>query len=390
MFRDILHIDMDAFFASIEEALNPDLKGKPIIVGGNPEGRGVVAAASYKAREYGIHSAMPLAMAKRLCPQAIFVHGNYSKYSEFSGQIMKIFDSYTPLVEPISLDEAFLDLSGCQKLHGHIIQTAERIREEIQGKIGINSSIGIASNKLIAKVASNLAKPNGLLRISAGKEQDFIALLPISILPGVGKKTEKILKMMGIRKIGNLTKIPKELLQKTFGKYGLSLYEKCRGICNSPVKPKNLVKSMGKEITFQTDTTDKKLIESTLVCLIGKVCSRMRRKTLKARCVSVKLRYSDFKTCSSSITLPEATALDKIIIKEAVRMLNKIFNRPLRVRLIGISLSSFSFSCHQTDLFKEKELLKMAKLYKGIDNIRDRYGFNSILTGQMFSNNFKN
>lgn len=386
--RDILHIDMDAFFASVEEALNPVLKGKPVIVGGDPDGRGVVASASYEARKYGIHSAMPLAIARRLCPHATFIRSNYSKYSEFSTRIMIFFASYTPLVEPVSLDEAYLDLSGCQKLynHRHIIETATRIRDEIKKEIGLISSIGIASNKLVAKIASGCAKPDGILWIPAGKEKDFLAPLPINKLPGVGKKNEESLRLMGIRKIEDLIKIPKKLLEKAFGKHGYDLYNKCRGISNSTVRTGESVKSMGKEITFDTDTTDKKLIESNLVYLIGKVCTRLRKKNLKARCCTVKIKYSDFKCRTSSITLQEATTLDKIIINAACTMLNKLLNRRIRVRLIGISLSSLSTCCHQTDLFEEQELIKMVNLYKGIDHIRDRYGFDSILTGQMLQN----
>lgn len=383
MARDILHVDMDAFFVSVEEVLNPNLKGKPVIVGGNPDGRGVVSAASYEARKYGIHSATPLAAARRLCPDAVFLRGNHSRYVEFSRRIMEIFDSYTPIVEPLSLDEAYLDLTGCQKLHGSVMKTATRIREEIKRKIGINSSIGIATNKLVAKIASDLAKPNGMLWISPGKEQDFLAFLPVNKMPGVGKKYEKILKMMGIHRIGDLTKISKKLLEKAFGKHGVALYKKCRGLSNNPVKRKEVVKSMSKETTFETDTTDKKQLESTLVYLIGKICSKLRKINLKTRCVTVKLRYSDFKTSSLSLTLPVAASLDKVIIKAACKLLNKLTNRRIRVRLIGISLSSFSACSHQADLFEEKEWLKMEKLYKGIDQIRYRYGFKSILTGKM-------
>lgn len=388
MSRDILHIDMDAFFVSVEEVLNPDLKGKPVVVGGDPDGRGVVASASYEARKYGIHSAMPLAAARRLCPHAIFIRCNHSKYSEFSSNIMEIFGLYSPLVEPVSLDEAYLDLSGCQRLHGHnhIIEIATRIREKIKREIGINSSIGIAGNKLVAKVASNLAKPNGILWISAGKESDFLSPLPIDKLPGVGKKSEETLRIMGIRKIGNLTKVPEKLLEKAFGKYGSDIFKKCRGISDTPVRQRELIKSMSKEITFETDTTDRKLLESTLVYLVGKVCNRLRKKNLKARCCTIKIRYSDFKSRTSSISFSEATALDKIIINAACTMLNNLFNRRIRVRLVGISLSSLSTCYHQTDLFEEEEWVKMENLYRGIDHIRDRYGYDSIRTGKMTQN----
>lgn len=268
---------MDAFFVSVEEVLDPSLKGKPVVVGGDPEGRGVVAAASYAVRAYGVHSAMPIAKAKRLCPHAIFLRGSHRRYSEYSVKVFEILRCYSPLVEPMSLDEAFVDLTGCERLHGPALVAAEKIRNEIREKTGLNASIGIASNKLLAKIASAYCKPNGMLWIAPGMEQKFLAPLPIRRVPGIGPKGEAELKRMGVTSVGDLARLPSERLEEAYGKWGASLYRKARGISDSlVVNEAENPRSMGREITLETDSTDPLYLESTLSYLTEKTAGQQR------------------------------------------------------------------------------------------------------------------
>ena len=269
--RKILHVDMDAFFVSVEEALDPSLKGKPVIVGGDPDGRGVVAAASYAVRRYGVHSAMPIAQAKRLCPHAIFLSGSHRRYSEYSAKVFEILKRYSPLVEPMSLDEAFVDLTGCERLHGPVLKSAEKIRNEILEALGLNASIGIASNKLLAKIASAYCKPNGMLWIAPGMEQRFLAPLPIQRIPGIGPTFGAELRRMGIKSVGDLARLPLELLEEAYGKWGVSLYSKARGISDSPVIGEvEDPRSISRETTLEMDSADPLFLESTLSYLTEK------------------------------------------------------------------------------------------------------------------------
>jgi DNA polymerase IV len=379
--RDILHVDMDAFFVSVEEVRDPSLVGKPVIVGGDPNGRGVVAAASYAARKYGIHSAMPLAKARRLCPHAIFLRGSHGVYGEFSRRVFAILEKYSPLVEPMSLDEAYVDLTGCQKLHGPVLETAERIRNEIKKEVGINASIGIASNKLLAKVASAYVKPNGILWIAPGKEKKFLEPLPVGRIPGVGPKSYERFKRMGIKTVGHLAALPRELLEEVHGKWGAGLYLKSRGICQSQVTGQEEdSRSISRETTLETDSLDAGFLESRLSYLVEKAAAQLRGSKLYVRTVTLKLRTSDFKTVTRSCTLKEPTSEDHVIFKTAVELLRKLFTSRTRVRLIGISLSSLTRnSCAQTDLFEKTTRKQWDRLYQGIDRIRSKYGFRSIL-----------
>ncbi len=381
--RDILHVDMDAFFVSVEEVLNPSLKGKPVVVGGDPKGRGVVSAASYAARKFGIHSAMPLAKAKRLCPDAIFLRGSHEVYAEFSRRIFAILATYSPLVESMSLDEAYVDLTGCQKLHGPVLLAAERIRNEIKKKVGINASIGIASNKLLAKVASAFVKPNGILWIAPGKEKKFLEPLPVARIPGVGPKSGLKFKRMGIKTVGDLTAVPRELLEDVHGIWGGGLYLKSRGICKSPVSAQEEgSRSISRETTFAKDSQDAKVLESTLSYLVEKAAAQLRGSKLYVRTVTLKLRTADFKTVTRSHTLKEPTSEDRVIFNIAVQLFRKEFTGQTRVRLIGVSLTSLTPNpSAQADLFEQTSRQKWDRLYQGIDRIRDKYGFRSILRG---------
>ena len=341
--RKILHVDMDAFFVSVEEVLDPSLKGKPVLVGGDPEGRGVVAAASYAGRGYGIHSAMPIAQAKRLCPHAIFLGGSHRRYSEYSAKVFEILKRYSPLVEPMSLDEAFVDLTGCERLHGPVLKSAEKIRNEILEELGLNASIGIASNKLLAKIASAYCKPNGMLWIAPGMEQRFLAPLPVRRIPGIGPKGEAELRRMGIKSVGDLARLPLELLEEHDGKWGVSLYRKARGISGSPVTSETEdPRSISRETTLEMDSADPIFLESTLSYLTEKVAGQLRENKLFAGTVTLKLRYSDFKTVTRSKTLEMPTAKDHTLFKTGVGLFRKLFTHGARVRLIGIAFTSLT------------------------------------------------
>lgn len=372
---------MDAFFVSVEEVLDPSLKDKPVIVGGDPDGRGVVAAASYAARKYGVHSAMPVARAKRLCPHAIFLRGSHRLYSEYSVKVFEILNHYSPLVEPMSLDEAFVDLTGCGKLHGPVLKAAESIRNEIRDQLGLNASIGIASNKLLAKIASAYCKPNGMLWVAPGMEQRFLAPLPVNRIPGIGPKGSAGLNRMGIKSVADLACLPLELLEETYGKWGASLYRKARGISSSPVTAETEdPRSISRETTLDTDSIDPLLLESTLSYLTEKAASQMRGTGLFARTITLKLRYSDFKTVTRSQTLDWPTAADHTLFNTAAKLFRQLFTRRTRVRLIGIAFTSLTAHPYrQEDLFGLKDGERWDGLYQGIDRIREKYGFRSIL-----------
>jgi DNA polymerase IV len=385
---EILHVDMDAFFVSVEEVLDPSLKDKPVVVGGSVEGRGVVSAASYAARKFGIHSAMPIVRAKHLCPHAIFLRGSHRLYSEYSAKVFEILRSYSPLVEPMSLDEAFVDLTGCGKLHGPVLKTAEKIRNEIRDRLGLNASIGIATNKLMAKIASAYCKPNGMLWIAPGKEQQFLAPLPIKRIPGIGPKGCAKLNRMGVKSVADLSDLPLELLEETYGKWGASLYRKARGISSSLVNAETEdPRSISRETTFATDSMDPLFLESTLSYLTEKTVAQLRSNGLFARTVTLKLRCSDFKTVTRSQTLDWPTAADHTLLKTATILFRKLFNARVQVRLIGISFSSLTaHPCQQEDLFDLKDGERWDQLYQGIDRIREKYGFRSILRATSSAN----
>ena len=401
--RKILHVDMDAFFVSVEEVLDPSLKGKPVIVGGRfaPGGRdattgsassnqrrfshsgerGVVAAASYAARAYGIHSAMPIAKARKLCPQAIFLGSSNRRYSEYSARVFEILRGYSPLVECMSIDEAFVDLTGCERLHGPVLKSAENIRNEIYERLGLNASIGIASNKLMAKMTSAYCKPNGMLWIASGMEQRFLSPLSIQRIPGIGPKGGAELRRMGIKSIGDLARLPLGLLEEAYGKWGTSLYRKARGVSDSPViAEEEGPHSISRETTLETDSVDLSFLKSTLSYLTEKVAGQLREKKLFACTVTLKLRDPSFKTVTRSTTLEFPTAEDRPLFKAVLELFHKLFVREVRVRLIGIALTSLtSYPYRQEDLFDNKDRRSWDELYQGIDQIRHKYGFKSLL-----------
>ena len=324
---------------------------------------------------------MPIARAKRLCPHAIFLRSSHRLYSEYSDKVFEILRSYSPLVEPMSLDEAFIDLTGCGKLHGPALKTAETIRNEIKGQLGLNASIGIATNKLIAKIASAYCKPSGMLWIAPGSEQQFLAPLSIKRIPGIGLKGSTKLNRMGVHSVADLARLPLEILEGIYGKWGASLYLKARGISNSPVIAETKdPRSISRETTLDKDSIDPLFLESTLSYLTEKSAAQLRSSRLFAKTVTLKLRYSDFKTVTRSQILGWPTAADHTLFKTAIKLFRKTFNRKIRVRLIGVSLTSLTaHSCRQENLFDLKDSKHWDELYHGIDQIRKKYGFHSIL-----------
>jgi len=378
--RIIFHIDLDAFFVTVEQVLNPSLSGKPVIVGGRPEGRGVVASASYEARTYGIHAAMPLSRARQLCPQAIFLTGSYHRYSEYSGKFMSILADYSPALEPGGLDEAYLDVTGCENF-GSWRALAMKIKQRVNKESGLVASVGIATCKVVAKVASDLSKPDGLIEVPAGHERSFLSSLPASKLPGVGEKTTTVLRSMGIETIGQLADIPDRIFQNRFGDGMLWLQQHARGIDNSAVEARGEAKSMSRETTFEKDTTDSRLLKATLRYFAEKLGAELRENEKQARTVSLKLRYMDFETINRSLTSRMAIDLDDNIFQVAVRLLEAALvkkNRP--VRLIGLEVSNLVAGEKQLSLFNV-ETKRMEKVDRAIDRIRDKYGFDAIQTG---------
>jgi DNA polymerase-4 len=381
--RIILHVDMDAFFASVEQRERPWLSGKPVIVGGDPQKRhGVVSAASYPARKYGVKAGMPLAMARRLCPCATFITlTDIEKYNYISSQLVEIFYHFTPLVEPFSIDEAFLDISGCRRLFGTPSQLAQKLKNEIKNELGLSCSVGIAPNKLLAKLSSSLNKPDGLTVISKDKVKETLYPLEVGKLWGIGEKTSTVLSKLGIRTMGDLASFPAEVLKNQFGKVGEWLHLIANGIDDSSVLVKGpQEKGMGHQHTLPKDTNDPDEISSVLLSLSSTVARRLRQKRLQGRTVTLKLRYSDFVTLSRSETIPHPTDSEHAIYKVAKKL---AFNLDLgirKARLLGISVSNlvrdkFSF---QTSLSLSEYYDKRRDVYYVIDKIKDKFGENSI------------
>ncbi|MFA7383945.1 MAG: DNA polymerase IV [Desulfurivibrionaceae bacterium] len=383
--RRIIHLDMDAFYASVEILDNPALRGRPVIVGGNCD-RGVVCAASYEARKFGVHSALPILSARKLCPQGVFLPVRMSRYQEVSCRIMEIFLRFTPLVEPLSLDEAFLDVTASQSLMGTAEEIAGQIRCLVRESIGLTVSAGVASSKLVAKIASDLNKPDGLTIVPPGREEAFLAPLPIGRLWGVGGATRAALALIGVRTIGDLSRISPAILTTKFGKAGMMMRAFAAGIDPRPVEPGQAAKSIGHEETFAEDLRDRKKIEKELLALCLKVGKRVRDKGLVGRTVTIKVKYRDFVQVTRSLTLPEPVADDRSLYHTGLALLTKteITLRP--IRLLGISLANLSpaTASGQLALFSQsRDRGKDHRLYQAIDAISDRYGRGSIVPASL-------
>lgn len=380
MNRTIFHIDLDAFFVTVEQVLSPSLKGKPVVVGGRPDRRGVVASASYEARAYGVHAAMPLSKAKRLCPDAVFLTGNYRRYSEYSRKFMDILSGYSPCLEPGGLDEAYLDVSGCENF-GSWRNLAARMKDRINKETGLIASVGIAACKVVAKVASDLSKPDGLIEVLPGQEKTFLSPLPVKKLPGVGEKTNTVLMSMGIKTIGQLADMPEATFRARFGAGMIWLYEHASGIDHSAVEAAGEAKSISRETTFETDTTSADFLKATLRYFSEKLGSELRDLNKRTRTVGLKLRYSDFETINRSSTSRDATNLDDEIFKKAVCLFETVQGKKARpVRLIGLEVTNLVGGEGQLSFF-DAEAKRVEQLDRTIDQIREKYGFDAIRTG---------
>ena len=382
MARRIMHIDLDAFFVSVEQTENPRLRDKPVIVGGRPDRRGVVAAASYEARSFGIHSGMPLTTAYRLCPQAIFIEGSFKKYRDASRHFMAILADFSPFMEPAGIDEAYMDVTGFESIYGSIHQMAMALKKRVKDELGLCASAGIAGGKVIAKVASDLSKPDGLVEVAGGEERCFLAPLAIDKLPGIGKKTARILKGIGITTIGELAAMPPDALKSWFGTSGEVLYRHARGIDNREVASPGAAKSVSRETTLPQDTKDRSLLRATLDYLSQQVGSDLRRQGKHARCITLKLRYADFTTISRRRSLKQGGDTDQVIFSTGLELMNKALSWEKQpVRLIGIGVSNLTQAGKQLDML-DTSAQRLENLNRAVDRIRKKYGFSAIKTGR--------
>ncbi len=383
--RTILHADLDAFYASVEVLDDPSLAGRPVIVGGRSDDRGVVSAASYEARRFGVHSAMPLRTAVRLCPQGVFLAGRPERYRELSEQVMGIFAWVTPLVEPISLDEAFLDVTASRQVFGDGERIGRRLKERVRGEVGLTLSVGVATNKLCAKVASDLRKPDALVIVPPGEEAGFLAPLPISRLWGVGPSAQGALADYGVSSIGQLAALGDATLRRRFGRHGPELAARARGIDPSPVVPLHAPKSVGHEHTFSRDVTDAASLDATLLELADSVASRLRRHGLAACGVQLKLRYEGFETLTRQAPLPHETERSEPIHERARSLLDAVLEPGRGVRLIGVTAIHLT-DRRQLTLFDDHGRVdggRGERIARSVDAVRERFGEGSITRGTL-------
>jgi DNA polymerase IV len=379
--RTIFHLDLDAFFVSVERIIDPSLNGKPIIVGGDPSGRGVVAACSYEARRYGLHSAMPIRTAFKLCPHGIYLHGNYDEYVHFSDAVENILTQYAPQIQQASIDEFYMDFTGCRKIYGSFFGFASFLQKEIWDKLSLPASIGIGSNKTIAKIASDCMKPKGITYVIPGMEKEFLAAMPVETIPGVGKVMQGDLNSRGIYFIRDITRLPSEYFSAVFGKYGTDLWRKAHGEGDEYLSVGHKQKSISKETTFSSDITSRETLKEVLFKLTGKVCQSLRDNNWQSSSIHIKLRYSDFKTLTRSKKI-EPTDDDKILFETGWELLDGAITRRIGIRLIGIGVSRFSSFSGQEFLFDSSEL-KRKKMLRAVNQLRAKYGFRIIDMGSV-------
>jgi DNA polymerase IV len=375
--RTIAHFDLDSFFVSVERIKNPSLIGKPVIVGGMSE-RGVVAACSYEARAFGVSSAMPGKMAKRLCPDAIWIRGDFESYIKYSDMVTNLMESNLPLLEKASIDEFYADLTGMDKYFGSY-KYATELRQRVKKDTGLTISLGMSSGKTISKVATNECKPNNQKLIPIGEERSFLSPLAISKMPMIGKVTGQQLRNMGITSIGMLAEMPKKMVQAVLGQNGVSLWDRANGIDNSPVVPYHDQKSMSKEMTFDKDTTDVSLLRSILVKMTEELCYDLRRKNRCVGQLSVKIRYSNFDTHLRQLSV-SYTANDDQLQEKALEIFEKLYDRRLLIRLIGVKFGKLVPGYSQITLFDKSA--HMADLYQAMDRIRHKHGIKAV--GKVF------
>jgi len=382
--RQIIHVDMDAYYASIEQLDNPDLVGKAVIVGGDPKKRGVVSAASYEARKFGVHSAMPMSQAIRLCPDAIVLPVRMKRYAEFSQQIHAIFQLFTPQIEPISLDEAFLDVTGSIRLFGSAEKIGRAIKDQIREKLGLVASVGIATNKFLAKLASDLNKPDGFVVITEKNKQQILDPLPVSRIWGIGKVTEKALKSKGIHTIEQLRRVQPEILQSILGDQTPHILRLARGVDNREVESNREAKSISSEQTFATDISDKDILLDVLLSQVEDVAQRLRINKLEAKTITLKLRYDDFRTITRSSTFDHPTNVTKILWQEAEQVFLKWHKKSAgALRLLGFGISGLQKrGSGQNQLFTEPEVEKQKRLDEAFDKIRNKFGDDALRRGK--------
>src|SRR4051812_690061 len=380
--RTYFHVDMDAFFVSVEELFDPSLKGKPVVVGGRPNERGVVSAASYAARKFGVHSAMPLRTAYKLCPQAIFVDGHPERYRDCSRKVYEVLRSFSPLVEMASIDEAYLDMTGTERLHGPPLRAADLLHERMKTETRLNCSVGIAASRLVAKITSDQAKPNGILWVIPGREAAFLAPLDVRKVPGVGKVTEKNLHAFGICKVGDLARLDEKFLEERFGKWGMALAGKSRGLdaggwFDTEIGEDAGPKSISHEHTFGEDTADAAQLESTLARLCEMVGRRLREHGLYAGTVQLKLRNSAFETITRAHSPARATQLDTELYAEVRELFRKNWTGA-KVRLLGVHASGWAEGEQQMDLLGEEKHERWRGAMAAADKLRDKFGESAV------------
>ena len=375
--RAILHVDMDAFYASVEVLDDPALRGKPVIVGGTPQGRGVVAACSYEARRFGVHSAMPAGRAVRLCPDAVFLRPRMARYVEISAQVFAVFHRYTPLVEPLSIDEAFLDVTGCERLFGPAPAVGRAIKGAIREEIGLAASVGVAPNKFLAKLGSGLEKPDGFVVLTAHDAPARLAVLPIGALWGVGKVTERRLERLGVRQVGDLLRVPRARLVAELGDHADHLLQLAVGRDDRPVVPDHETKSIGNEITFAEDIADEESLREVLDHLVEKVAWRLRKQGLVTRTLTLKARYPDFTTHTRAWSLPAPTDTTVVLRDAARELLASRLGRAGRpLRLIGFTASQLETRGEpgQAELFGDRDGARHRELDRVLDRVKERFG----------------
>ncbi len=367
--RSIVHFDLDAFFVNVEYLRNDRLRGKPIAVGGHSD-RGVITSCSYEARKFGVHSAMPTKLAKRLCPELLIIRGDMDSYSRFSNLVTEIIQNEVPVFEKSSIDEFYIDMTGMDKFFG-TIRFAENLRKKIIKESGLSISHALATNKLISKVATNECKPNGRLEVKAGNEKIFLAPLPIEKLPMVGNQTATLLRRMGVETISILSQIPVEMMINLLGKNGIELWRRAQGVDETPIVPYHEQKSIGTENTFESDTIDIQFLHKELVRMTEKIAFELRCNNKLTGCITVKIRYSDFQTLTMQSSI-SYTANDHILLQKVKEIFNRLYDRRLLVRLVGVRFTNLVAGSYQINIFEDSQ--EMIGLYRAIDSVKRQFG----------------
>jgi len=378
----IVHCDLDAFFVSVERLLNSSLLGKPVLIGGNSQ-RSVVASCSYEARKLGVHSGMPMRLARQLCPEAVLVHGDFDLYSKYSNVVTEIIEEKIPIVEKASIDEHYLDMTGMERFFG-TWQLAKELRQRIIRETGLPISFGLASNKTVSKIATGEAKPSGEQKVDFGMEKPFLAPLSIRKIPGVGTKTYTLLRNMGVAQIATLQQMEVTAMRQVLGEKGVHIWKKASGIDRSPVVPFEEQKSMSKETTFEQDTIDVQLLRDVLLAMVDELAFELRQNRKLTGCVSVKIRYSNFDTHNRQVKLP-FTSSERTIAEKALFLFDRLHSRRMLIRLIGVKITHLVSGSYQTDLFNDT--VSELHLSQALDQIRQRYGFQAVMRGSTLKAN---